>query len=158
MGNMSSVVKQHDYKALSTKNVDPFCNCKNKVNYPLDCNCLQTCKRLIPLEIKTVAITVVPLMENLDLCTKIAEVHSIIDITNKTKLSKHLPTTRPEAYLSGTHVGSIFCNHFEELETVLFEVELIIKNVPLNIRLPKYYQNMFHTHSFVIWQSAIIFF
>ena len=85
MGNMSNVVKQHDYKVLSTKNVDPFCNCKNKVNYPLDCKCLQTCKRLIPLEIKTVAIAVVPLMQNLNFRTKIAEVHSIIDITNKTQ-------------------------------------------------------------------------
>ena len=31
----------------------------------------------------------------------------------------------------GTRSLLIFCNHFEELETVLFEVELIINNAPL---------------------------
>ena len=43
-----------------------------------------------------------------------------------------------------------FCNHFEELQTVLFEVGLIINNAP-NIRLPKHYRNMFNTQPFVIW-------
>ena len=38
----------------------------------------------------------------------------------------------------------VFCNNFEELQTVLFEVELIINNAP-NIHLPKYYRNMFNT-------------
>ena len=46
-----------------------------------------------------------------------------------------------------------FCSHFEKLINVLFEVELII-----NIRLPKYYRNMFNTQSFAIWQPAIIIF
>ena len=49
-----------------------------------------------------------------------------------------------------------FCNHFEELQTVLFEVELIINDAFLT--LPKYYQNMFNIQSFVIWQALIIFF
>ena len=49
-----------------------------------------------------------------------------------------------------------FCNHFEEIQTVLFEVELIISTI--NICLPKYYRNMFNTQSFVISQTIIIFF
>ena len=32
---------------------------------------------------------------------------------------------------------SFFCNHFEELQTVLFKVELIIKNAPLIYAYPK---------------------
>ena len=31
----------------------------------------------------------------------------------------------------GARALPIFCNHFEELQTVLFEVELIINNAPL---------------------------
>ena len=42
MINMSSVIKQHNYKVLSTtKNVDQSCNCRNKENCPLDGKCLQ---------------------------------------------------------------------------------------------------------------------
>ena len=33
--------------------------------------------------------------------------------------------------LGGAHAPPIFCNHFEELQTVLIEVELIISNAPL---------------------------
>ena len=54
----------------------------------------------------------------------------------------------------------IFCNHFEELQTVLFEVELIINWVvhyAVNISLPKYYRKKFNTQSFVIWQTVVIF-
>ena len=37
----------------------------------------------------------------------------------------------------GTHAPSpIFCNHFEELQTVLIEVELIINNAPLTYVYP----------------------
>ena len=44
MSSMSSAIKQHNYKVLSTtKNVDRLCNCRNKENYPLDGKCLQTC-------------------------------------------------------------------------------------------------------------------
>ena len=51
----------------------------------------------------------------------------------------------------------IFCSHFEELQTLLFEAELIINNAPFSIHLPKHYRNMFNTQSFVIWQTVIIF-
>ena len=51
----------------------------------------------------------------------------------------------------------ILGNHFEELQTVLFEVELTI-NCTFNIRLHKYYRNMFNTQTFVIWQTVIRFF
>ena len=48
-------------------------------------------------------------------------------------------------------------DHFEELQTVLFEVKLII-NSTFTIRLRKYYPNMFNIQSFVIWQTVNIFF
>ena len=34
-------------------------------------------------------------------------------------------------------ITCFFCNHFEELQTVLFEVELIINNKPLTCVYPK---------------------
>ena len=41
---MSSVIKKHNYKALSTtENLDRLCNCRYKENCPLDDKCLQTC-------------------------------------------------------------------------------------------------------------------
>ena len=41
---MSSVIKQHNYKALSTtEKLDRLCYCRNKENCPLDGKCLQTC-------------------------------------------------------------------------------------------------------------------
>ena len=44
ISSMSSVIKQHNYKILSTtENVDRLCNCRNKENCPLDGKCLQTC-------------------------------------------------------------------------------------------------------------------
>ena len=44
MNSMSSVIKQHNYKILSTtENVDRLCNCRNKENCPLDGKFLQTC-------------------------------------------------------------------------------------------------------------------
>ena len=43
-------------------------------------------------------------------------------------------------------ITCFFCSHFEESQTVLFEVELIINNAPIKICLPKYYRNMFNTH------------
>ena len=43
MSSMSRVIKQHNYKVLSTtKSVDRLCNCRNNDNYPLDGKCLQT--------------------------------------------------------------------------------------------------------------------
>ena len=51
-----------------------------------------------------------------------------------------------------------FCNRFEELETVLFEVELIINNAPVIYVYPNTIENMFNTQSFVIWQTVITFF
>ena len=38
--------------------------------------------------------------------------------------------------------------HFEQLQTVLIKVKLIIDNVPLT----------FNTQSFVVWQTVIMFF
>ena len=48
----------------------------------------------------------------------------------------------------------VFCNHFEELQTMLFEVELIINNTPLTYVYP----NTIETQLFVIWQTASIIF
>ena len=43
-----------------------------------------------------------------------------------------------------------FCNHFEELKTVLFELELIVNNKPLTHVYPNTIE--------IIWQTIIIFF
>ena len=44
MSSMSRVIKEHNYKVLSTtKSVDRLCNCRNKDNCPLGGKCLQTC-------------------------------------------------------------------------------------------------------------------
>ena len=44
ISSMSSVIKQHNYKVLSTtENVDRLFNYRNKENCPLDGKCLQTC-------------------------------------------------------------------------------------------------------------------
>ena len=44
MSSMSSVIKQHNYRVLSTtENVDWLCNCRNKENCPLEVKCLQSC-------------------------------------------------------------------------------------------------------------------
>ena len=43
MSNISSFIKQHNRKILSTKNVDRLFNCRNKESCPLDGKCLQTC-------------------------------------------------------------------------------------------------------------------
>ena len=44
MSSMSSVIKQLNYKVLSTaENIDRLCNCRNKENCPLGSKCLQTC-------------------------------------------------------------------------------------------------------------------
>ena len=66
------------------------------------------------------------------------------------KLKNYFNKHRPEADLRGREGGAqgeralpIFCNHFEELQTMLFEVEEIINNAPLIYVYPKYYQNMF---------------
>ena len=44
MSSISSVIKQHNYKVLSTtKNIDRLSNCRNKENCPLNGKCSQTC-------------------------------------------------------------------------------------------------------------------
>ena len=44
MSSMSSVIKQRNYRVLSTtENVDRLCNCRNKENCPLNGKCLQSC-------------------------------------------------------------------------------------------------------------------
>ena len=44
MSSMSSVIKQHNYRVLSTtENVDRLRNCRNKETCSLNNKCLQTC-------------------------------------------------------------------------------------------------------------------
>ena len=50
-----------------------------------------------------------------------------------------------------------FCNHFEELQTVLFEVELNINNALLTYAYPNTTETCY-TQSFVILQAVIKFF
>ena len=50
-----------------------------------------------------------------------------------------------------------FCNHFEELQTVLFEVELSINNALLTYGYPNTTETCY-TQSFVILQAVIKFF
>ena len=45
-----------------------------------------------------------------------------------------------------------FCNHLEELQTVLSEVELNINNAPLTYVYPNTIE-ICNTQSFVIWQN-----
>ena len=53
----------------------------------------------------------------------------------------------------------VFCDHFEELQTVFIQVKLIINKVShFDIRLLKYYQNIFSTQSFIGWQTVIMLF
>ena len=71
------------------------------------------------------------------------------DSQNKVSLEKYRPyNIFTEADLGGgmpgaryppppSHPTPIFCNHFEELQTVLFEVELIVSNAPLIRVYPK---------------------
>ena len=42
LSNMSSVIKEHNCKVLSTKNVDRLCNCRNEHSCLLDGESLQT--------------------------------------------------------------------------------------------------------------------
>ena len=51
----------------------------------------------------------------------------------------------------GEHALAISCNLFEELQTVLFEVELIINNVPLTY----VYQNTIETFG-ILFQIEIL--
>ena len=55
-----------------------------------------------------------------------------------------LPLTRAPYFLQSL----AFCNHFEELQTMLFEVELIINDAPLIYVYPN--TIMFNTQLFVI--------
>ena len=49
----------------------------------------------------------------------------------------------------------VFFDNFEELQTVLIEVKLIIYIARLTC-LPKCYQNIFNTQSFVVWQIVML--
>ena len=66
MSNMSSVIKQHNFKTYR------LCNCRNKGSCPLDGNCLQTC-------------IFTRLMKNLNIGRTITQIHFVIDIRNKTR-------------------------------------------------------------------------
>ena len=50
-----------------------------------------------------------------------------------------------------------FCNHSEELQTVLFQVELIINNASLTYAYPNTIE-MCCAQPFVIWQTVNLFF
>ena len=61
----------------------------------------------------------------------------------------------------------IFCNHFEELQTVLFEVELIINNAPLIYVHPNtietcYAPNMellqFHAPNYFLFDRQLLYY
>ena len=43
MSNISTIIKQHNCKVLSTKIVDWLCSSRNKDSCPFDGECLQTC-------------------------------------------------------------------------------------------------------------------
>ena len=50
-----------------------------------------------------------------------------------------------------------FCNHFEELQTVLFEVELIINNVPLTIIYPNTNEIYFAGNFYILQTEKILY-
>ena len=52
---------------------------------------------------------------------------------------------------------ALFCNHFEELQTVSIEVKLVINNAPLTFVYPNTAKTCL-TLSFVFWQTVIILF
>ena len=55
-------------------------------------------------------------------------------------------------------ITCFFCKHFEELQTVLLKVELILNNPPLTCVYPNTIDiYMFNTQSFAIWRTVIIF-
>ena len=54
-------------------------------------------------------------------------------------------------------VPALFCNHFEELQTVLIEVKLVVNNATLTYVYPNTAKTCL-TLSFVFWQTVIILF
>ena len=51
-----------------------------------------------------------------------------------------------------------FCDHFEQLQTVVIEVKLIINNAPLTYIHPNSIKEYLIPKSFVVWQKAIMLF
>ena len=51
---------------------------------------------------------------------------------------------------------SFFCNQFEELETVLFEVELIINNAPLTYVYPNTVKTCL-THNHLLFDRQLLY-
>ena len=49
-----------------------------------------------------------------------------------------------------------FCDHFEELQTVLIKVKLIINNAPLT--LSKYYQNIYLTLNHLLFGRQLLYY
>ena len=49
-----------------------------------------------------------------------------------------LPCNEKQDWKDFSAITCFFCKHFELLQTVLFEVEMIIINAPLTYVLPKY--------------------
>ena len=76
---------------------------------------------------------------------------------------KTILVTLSEVHLEGgpedaraPFLQSLFYCHFEELETVLNEVKLIINNAPLTYVYPNTIKTCLNTQSFVSWQAVTI--
>ena len=54
----------------------------------------------------------------------------MIDVQSRKK-SSHVPSKQDQLQRRSVLQSLVFYNHFEELQTMLFEVELIINNTPL---------------------------
>ena len=48
-----------------------------------------------------------------------------------------------------------FCNHFEELQTMLFEVELIINNAPLTYVYPNTIETCLAPNYLLFWRQLL---
>ena len=64
------------------------------------------------------------------------------------------PPTPPPPLFYGSRL--FFCYHFEELQTVLTEVKLIINNARLTYAYPNTIKTCLNTQSFVVWQAVFI--
>ena len=60
----------------------------------------------------------------------------------------------PKVDLACNHL--FFCDHFEELQTVLIKVKLIINNAPLT--LSKYYQNIYLTLNHLLFGRQLLYY
>ena len=82
---------------LSTYNVDRLCSCRNRERCPLDGKCLETLTRLMSSRIKTV-ISMVLVMENVNLGKIITQIYFAITIIKKSRDSQNLSNTYRQMY------------------------------------------------------------